>query len=132
MTYHQHTGSFPTQVKIMEKAPDPLYCLSPTFATRIGFIKMMPAIAVKFGSRHAILITIVTFSQAPVMENWYRRIAEGDFGCLNGPPEIGCEYGLDSIMASALAEFFGQPAPFLREPTVMPARCNSSIVILAY
>ncbi len=132
MTYHKHTCPFPTQVKIMEKAPDPLYCLPPTFASRIGFIEMFSSTSVEFGSRHAILIPIVTFSQAPVVENWYRRIAEGDFGCLDGPPEIGCEYGLDSIMASALAEFFGQPAPFLGEPTVMPARCNSSIVILAY
>jgi hypothetical protein len=94
-------------VKIREKAPDPVYCLPPTFATRIGLIKMMPAIAVKFGSQHTILMTIVTFSQAPVMENRYRRIAKSDFGRLNGPSEIGREDGLDSIIASTLAEFFG-------------------------
>jgi hypothetical protein len=119
-------------VKIRQKAPDPMYGLPPTLATRIWLIKMMPAIAVKFGSRHTILIPIVTFSQAPVMENRYRRIAESYFGRLSGPSEIGREDGLDSIMASALAEFFGQHAPFLREPAVMPARCNSSVVILAY
>jgi hypothetical protein len=94
-------------VKIREKAPDPKYGLPPTFATRIWLIKMMPAIAVKFSSRHTILIPIVTFSQAPVMENRYRRIAKSDFGCLNGPSEIGREDGLDSIIAPALAEFLG-------------------------
>ncbi len=106
--------------------------LPPIFATRIGLIKMISTIAVKFDSRHTILITIITFSQAPVTENRYRRIAQRDFDCLNGSSEIGREDGLDSIPASALAEFCGQHAPFLGEPTVMPARGDSPLVILAY
>src|ERR1051326_7125154 len=72
MPNDQHPRFFPAQVKIIKKAPDSLNRLPPIFARGIGFIQMVSSRSVKFGSRHAILLPVVAFSQAPIMENGYR------------------------------------------------------------
>lgn len=65
------------------------------------------------------------------MENGHRVIPESDFGGLHGTAEVGGEYGLDSIVASALAHFLSEQMTFVRETAVMPTPSNAVFVVFA-
>jgi hypothetical protein len=131
MTHHQHTLPVPTKGKIMEKATNSMDGLPPTLSMRIGFIQMLSAKSVELIRRRAVLIPVVTFSQAPVMKNGDWRIAERDLNRLHGSSKIRSEDDLDVIIAAPMSKFSSHAKSFLREPTVVPASGNASLVIFA-
>jgi hypothetical protein len=131
MTHHQHATPAPTQGKIMEKATNSMDGVSPTLSMRIGFIQILSAKSVELIHCRAILIPVVTFSQAPVVKNGDGRIAERDLSRLHGSSQIRGEDDFYVIIAAPLAKFCRQAKSFLREPTVVPASGNASIVIFA-
>jgi hypothetical protein len=100
---------------------DSLGSLAPALARWMRMIEMLRSGAIEFVSRRTVLFAIVAFSQAPVMENRDRGIAEGDLGCLDGAPEIGGEDDSDSIVPPAFPEVSGKQAPLVGQATVMPA-----------
>jgi hypothetical protein len=118
-------------VQILEKVTHSLYGLPPTFAMGIGFIQVLPAIAVKCSGRPAILISIVTFSQTPIVKYRNCCIAQRDFNGLNGSSKIRGKDGLDVVMAASVTKFSSQATTFLREPPMVPAGRDTSLVIFA-
>lgn len=60
------------------------------------------------------------------------RIAQSYFNCLSGAPKIRCKDCLNAIITASVTKFCSQPSSFLREPTVMPASRDTSLVIFGY
>src|SRR5262245_47889348 len=103
MPHHEHTSLCPTQRQIIEKTTDAMDGLPPTFAMRIGFIQVVPAMEMQLSRRHAILIPIVTFSQAPVLKDRDWCIPQRDFDGLHSSLKIRGEDRVDAIVAAAVA-----------------------------
>ena len=95
----------------MQKTLDPVGSLAPALARWIGMIEVLRSGAIEFVSRRAVLFAVVAFSQAPVMENGDRSIAEGDFGCLDSAPKIGGEDDLDSIVSPGFPSSLASKRP---------------------
>src|SRR5690349_18587335 len=93
---------------------------------------MLSAIAVELNRRHAILISIVTFSQAPIMQYRDGCVAQSDFNCLKGASKIRGKDCLNAVIAASTSQLCSQASSFLREPARVPACRDPSLVIFGY
>ena len=93
-------------------------------------IEILPSGAIEFVSRSAILLAIVAFPQAPVVENGDWASAESNFGGLDRAPEIRREHGSNLVVASAFPELLRKHASPAGQATVMPASGDAAFVVL--
>src|SRR3954454_17367205 len=113
----------------VEAAPNPLDGLTPRLALRPRLLEMAATFAVEQGARHAVQRPVVALAEPPVVGDGDSGARECDLGCLNRAGEVGAEDLVDTVVPASLAEQARLLPPGGRKGSLVPAGCDSGLVV---
>lgn len=129
MAEEEHPAAVPITREIMQEVADPPYDILVAFSVWIGLIHVANTLRMTPWDRRSSERAVVALPETRIPDECDLRVPQRDFGCFDGPPEVGYERHANPVVPAASAELPCLPVPRRRQFSVKPAGRDAGLII---